>query len=100
MACRVIWSPRAASHLEEICAHIAQDSPMYARIFARRVISVVRDIPRFPMVGRMVPEYGNPGLRERLHAGYRIVYRVKPDTLEIAAICHGARLLKNAMPAE
>ena len=96
----MIWSPRAASHLEEICAYIAQDSPVYARIFARRVVSVVRDIPRFPKAGRMVPEYGNQDLRERLHAGYRIVYRVKPDIIEIAAICHGARLMRNVMPTE
>lgn len=36
MANRIIWSPRAASHLESICEFIAEDSPAYARIFARK----------------------------------------------------------------
>jgi toxin ParE1/3/4 len=98
MAHRLIWSPRSASHLEEICNYIAEDSPVYARIFARNIIGIVKTIPPFPNTGRVVPEYKDPDLREKIYSDYRIVYRIKPDTIEVVAICHGARLLSHVLP--
>jgi len=92
---RVIWAPRAISELEEICDYIAEDSDLYARIFAQRVVTRVKTIAQFPNAGRVVPEYRRPDLRELIFQNYRIVYRVKPDVVEIAAIVHGARLLRN-----
>lgn len=97
MGPRIIWSPRAASHLEDICEYIAQDSQQYATIFAQQVLRLVRALPAFPQSGRMVPEYGDPRLREKIHGNYRIVYRVKEAVIEIVAICHSARLLPSAL---
>ena len=45
------------------------------------------------MMGRIVPEYEQDDLKERIFQNYRIVYRVKPEAVEIVAIVHGARLL-------
>ena len=100
MAQRLIWSPRAASHLESICDYIAEDSGVYARIFAQKVLDIIRSIPDFPEIGRVVPEYGDQKLRERLYRNYRIVYRLNADSIEIVAICHGARLLTNVLPSD
>ena len=97
MALLIRWSPRAARQLEAIVEYIAKDSERYARIFARQIMRVVRSIPAQPKAGRMVPEYGDPNLRERIHHGYRIVYRLTSDAVEIAAICHGARLIETAL---
>lgn len=55
----------------------------------------IRAIPQFPESGRVVTEYGNKNLREKIYEGYRVVYRLKPDMVEIVAICHGAKLLGN-----
>jgi len=89
----LIWSPRAASDLEETCQYISRDSEHYARLFASRIIALVETIGEFPMVGRIVPEYQRDDLRERIFQNHRIVYRVRPDVVEIVAIVHGARLL-------
>ena len=99
MGHRIIWSPRAASHLEGICEYIAQDSRQYAVIFAQQILRLVRALPTFPQSGRIVPEYGDPQLREKIHGNYRVVYRVKEQepVIEIVAICHSARLLPSAM---
>jgi plasmid stabilization system protein ParE len=40
---RIRWAPRAVSHLEQICKYISQDSETYARIFAKKVLSIVED---------------------------------------------------------
>jgi len=57
----------------------------------------VEDIPSFPKVGRIVPEYNDENLRERIYGNYRIVYRLKEDFVEIAAICHGSQLLERIL---
>lgn len=90
---KLIWSPKAASDLEEICRFIERDSPHYARLFAQRVIALVESIPEFPKSGRIVPEYQQDDIREKIFQNYRIVYRIKPDAIEIVAITHGAKLL-------
>lgn len=95
MAYQIKWSPRSASNLEEICEYIAKDSEYYARLFAKRIISIIKDIPKFPKAGRVVPEYNDESIREKIYQSYRIVYRLKGDIIEIAAICHGARPLKD-----
>jgi plasmid stabilization system protein ParE len=65
MALPIRWAPKAARQLEEIVDYIAEDSPRSAAIFARQVMQSVRVIPANPKIGRMVPEYGDPSLRER-----------------------------------
>jgi toxin ParE1/3/4 len=98
MANRITWSPRAASHLESICEFIAEDSPVYARIFAQQVITLVKSIPAYPQTGRMVPEYNDLALREKIYGNYRVIYRIKAERIEVVAICHGARLLRSVLP--
>ena len=97
MAYRIKWSPRAASHFEEICDYIAKDSRYYAALFAKKVIAIVKSLPEFPKTGRIVPEYNDENLREKIYGNYRIVYRIKEEVIEIVAICHGARQLENVL---
>lgn len=50
-------------------------------------------IPTFPKAGRVVPEYNQENIRERIFQNYRIVYRLKPEMIEIVAVVHSVRLL-------
>jgi len=90
------WSPRAVADLEYICERISRDSDAYACLFAKRVMTLVSSLPEFPFLGRMVPEYKDDNIREKIYQDYRIVYRLRGKDVEIAAICHGSRLLKSA----
>jgi len=94
---RIKWSPRAASHLDQICEFISQDSETYARIFAKKILKIVEDIPIFPKSGRVVPEYEDKNLRERIYENYRLVYRIKNDIIEIVAICHSSRPIEYSL---
>jgi len=60
-------------------------------------MQTIKSIPAQPELGRVVPEYGNRSLRERIYQGYRIVYRLGSGAIEIVAICHGARRIENAV---
>jgi len=95
MAQKIRWSPRAASNFEEVCNYIAKDSEVYATIFAKKIDGIIKSIPQFPKAGRIVPEYGDKDVREKIYENYRIVYRIKRDFIEIVAICHGAKQLEN-----
>jgi len=90
----LIWSPQAADDLEAVCQYIARDSEEYARTFARRILALTDTIAEFPQAGRVVPEMEAPDLRERVVGHYRVIYRTKPDAVEIVTIIHGARLLR------
>lgn len=90
---RLIWSPRAADDLEEICDYIARDSARYAAIVAGRIVAAVEKIPTFPKAGRIVPEKGDPNVRERIVGNFRVIYRLKEGAVEVVTICHGARRL-------
>jgi plasmid stabilization system protein ParE len=80
MALPIRWAPKAAHQLEAIVDYIAQDSERYAAIFAHRILQIVGTIPANPDAGRVVPEYGDKYLREKIHLGYRIVYRLNAES--------------------
>ena len=93
---QVEWTIQALDELSAICQFIEKDSVHYARLFACRVFDEVNIMLTFPRSGRIVPEFGNPDIREVIVGDYRIVYRVvKEELCEILAVYHGARLLKN-----
>jgi toxin ParE1/3/4 len=89
----VSWTENAISHLIAIYDHIARDSPFYAQRMVDRVTAKSRLIAEFPRAGRVVPEYELNDVREVFEKPYRVIYRVKPDRIDILAVIHGARLL-------
>ena len=90
---RIVWSPDAAADLEEICDYIAENSELYARVFAQGIINAIERLQIFPESGRIVPEYNQKDMREIIFQNYRIVYRIRSDAIEIVTITHGARLM-------
>ena len=46
----------------------------------------------FPQLGRMVNRYRRPGIRELVEAPYRILYRVRRQTVEVVDVFHSAQL--------
>ena len=97
MAQKIRWSSKAASNFEEICDYIAKDSEVYATLFAKKINAAVKSIPQFPKAGRIVPEYGDENIREKIYENYRIVYRIKGEIVEIAAINHSSKPLENVI---
>ena len=91
---RITWSPEAVEDLESIATYIARDTSYYARSVVSQILEVSRQIPKFPFIGRVVPEVGNENIRERFVYSYRLVYQLKQNNIMIVAIIHGKRLLE------
>jgi plasmid stabilization system protein ParE len=91
----IMWSREAVENLVDVEEFIARDSAERAIRFVDALIdhaeAMLVDNPRS---GRGVPEIGNPDMRELVCRGYRIVYRLKGDALEILTVFEGHRLLR------
>lgn len=94
MARALAWSPEAIEDIESIAAYIERDSAWYAKAVASKIVETAETIPEFPKLGRMVPEVGDPAIRERFAYSYRIIYRLEPERVLVAAVIHGSRLLQ------
>jgi toxin ParE1/3/4 len=77
--------------VEAIATYITFDSPAYARVVVKRIVSVTRMLSTFPNSGRMVPEFQDASIRELIAYSYRIIYVVSEDEVLIAAVIHGKR---------
>ena len=93
MAFRVTWSPRAVEDLEAIAQYISADSAAYAAAVVKTILKTARNLSRFPRSGRVVPEIADESIREWFAYGYRVIYRVEEESITIAAVMHGRRLL-------
>jgi toxin ParE1/3/4 len=95
---RVVWSPRALDDVESIASYISRDSTAHASAVVTKIIRAARTLRRFPFAGRIVPEFDDETLRERFVYSYRIIYRVQGQTITVAAVIHGKRLLEAVQP--
>ena len=87
----VIWAPQALRDVEAIRAFIAQDSPAYAALEARRILAAVERLRLFPESGRLVPERRDRTIREVVASPYRIVYRWRGSVAEVVTVFRASR---------
>ena len=91
---KVIWTTIARSDLKSIYEYISEDSNFYAKRFIEKLIEKVEILQDYPNMGRLVPEFENPKIRELIEGNYRIIYRTSSDHVEIIRIHHSSRYLK------
>ena len=89
----LFWSPEAVSDLREIADYIALDKPEAARRWAQKLAKLAEQAAALPFAGRRVPELGRDDIREVIKRGYRVMYRVSDEQVEIVAVFEGHRLV-------
>jgi plasmid stabilization system protein ParE len=90
---RLRWSPRSVDDLEAIRGFIARDSSQYADLVIQRIVAAADRLTQFPEIGRIVPEVGEPRLRELIVRPFRVVYRIRPDLVEVVTVFRSSRQL-------
>ncbi|WP_330204777.1 type II toxin-antitoxin system RelE/ParE family toxin [Cyanobacterium sp. Dongsha4] len=93
MAYRVVWSPKAVEDVEAIAAYIARDSPSYAAAVVQKVIEITDELTQDATRGRLIPEIEESKVMEQFAYSYRLLYRIEGETVTVAALIHGKRLL-------
>ena len=89
---QVRWSLTAGNDLQDIEDFIARDSVLHAITFIDRMVESTETILATPHIGRIVPEFSRPDLREIIFRSYRIVYLLQQDdAVFILRVVHGSR---------
>lgn len=88
---QVIWTASARDALDEVVTYISDDSRDEAARVLVRALDTAASLSTLAERGRIVPEIGDPDLRELFVYDYRMLYRVREDRVVIRAFLHGAR---------
>jgi addiction module RelE/StbE family toxin len=99
MVREIVWSQEAVKDLEAVFNYIAKDSQSYAASFIGEIRLAGRSLNQFAERGRVVPEAGQPNIREIFVRDYRLIYHIEQTRVEILALIHGARDLKKLWKA-
>ena len=88
---KVRWLRRALREVEKAALYIARIRPHSALRWAEDVIARMENVGELPESGRMVPEIGNPRIREIIHQDVRVIYRIDSDEIVVMIVWHTRR---------
>jgi len=83
MGWQVIIAPSARADLKSIVRYIARHNSDAAARIGYELIVRAESLAASPGIGRVVPEFRQPNLREIICRSYRIIHRVRPEQQRI-----------------
>lgn len=92
---RLIWDPRAIEDLKALATYISRDSHANAKLFVTRLMKKAEMLAEWPDIGSTKEDFP-PDIRQILFKGYRIIYRLRDQTVIIFKVHHGAAQLDPA----
>ena len=91
----ISFAASAVSDLEEIRIWYAdQDVPDVGKRLIGEIFQRIETLETHPELGRIVPEFEQPYLRELVQALFRIIYRRDPGKVRIVRIWRSERLIR------
>ncbi len=90
---QIVLSPSARRDLRELIHYISLDASDRALAFGQFLLSKTKLLGQHPEIGRIVPEFGEPNIREIVVRSYRVIYRIDStkDKIEVIRFWHAAR---------
>lgn len=70
-----------------------QDAPDVGDRLVQEIVTRIETLRDHPEMGRIVPEFDQPFLREVIHPPFRIVYRRDPKHVRIVRVWRSERVL-------
>jgi toxin ParE1/3/4 len=92
---KLVWSPLALEQVTDIALFIAEERPQAAEQWVEEIFAAVEPLKRFPLSGRSVPEANRQDLREVLHGGSRIIYRIEETQVSVLTVRHTRQELES-----
>ncbi len=91
---RIDYALTAVEDLEDARVWYAdQHVPEVGERLVREVVAHADRLSEFPEMGRVVPEFADPRLREIVHPPFRIVCRLDDDRVRIVRVWRSEREL-------
>ncbi|RLJ22883.1 addiction module toxin RelE [bacterium endosymbiont of Escarpia laminata] len=73
-------------YLEEGVPHIGDE-------FISAIIEHIQTLEKHPDIGRLVPEFKTPKIRELIHSSFRIVYLREKASIHVVRVWRSERIL-------
>jgi addiction module RelE/StbE family toxin len=84
MEFKVVFAEQSERDLKSIARYISRHAGTHiATRFGNQLIDHALTLATLPERGRIVPEFGQRDIREIIFRSYRIVYRIRPQLVEI-----------------
>ncbi len=91
----ILFSECAVADLEELKRwYSEQGVPDVGDKFVTEIIERIEALQDHPDMGRVVPEFDQPFLREIIHPPFRVVYRREPKKVRVVRVWRTERLLR------
>jgi len=88
------FAESAIADLEALKSWYAERGvPEVGERFVEEIVTRIEALRDHPEMGRIVPEFDQPYLRELIHPPFRIVYRRDPRQVRIVRVWRSERLL-------
>ena len=85
---RIDWTRRAIREVEEKAEWLAVHRPGAAAPFLERISEAIRNLPKFPLRGRRLPDFGDEPVREIVVGAHRVVYLPEDERVLIVTLKH------------
>jgi len=92
---QIEFSESAVLDLEDIKSYyLEQQVPHIGDKFISDIIDHLETLASNPKIGRIVPEFQVPHIRELIHSPFRVVYMLNGIDIQIIRVWRSERLLK------
>ena len=80
---KLSWTEGARDELRDLYTKIAHHDKPAAKRLVSKLRKLAKGIQDYPEIGRMVPEYEVPNVRERIYGNYRLIYQLSHRGAEV-----------------
>jgi plasmid stabilization system protein ParE len=93
---KIEFTESAILDLEDIKSYyLEQQVPHIGDKFISDIINHIETLPSNPEIGRLVPEFQMPHIREIIHSPFRVVYTLNDTSIQIIRVWRSERLMKS-----
>jgi len=89
---KVRFTPAGRMQFLKAVSYILQHNPRAAIQFRKKVERSLRRLTRYPLSGRLIPEFPDLLFREVIVPPYRFFYRSEGTTIWVVSCWHGPQL--------
>ena len=90
----IIWSPKALENISDIANYIALDNPLAAIDWANSIFEAAERLYKHPNSGRKLPELNRKDIQEIIKGKYRIIYKIKADSIDVILVRRGSQVIE------
>ena len=91
---KVLITNAAFGDLESIAQYYSEEGvPHIGTKFTSEIIDHIQTLKSHPDIGRQVPEFNTPSIRELIHSPFRIVYLREDSVVHIIRVSRSERSL-------